>query len=153
GATSSVRDYYLQVSGNQFTIDRAGVLGWFDASRPAAYWCGPPDTNDTDHDGSVNPHVQKWAEAIRDADPQFNYKAFDTNPLDGALRPDELGILIVIPQNSPFGSNRNAVGRVSKSDAAGRGQRHHFDYRPRRTSARLGISVWWRTSSVIFFRT
>src|SRR5262245_32981567 len=111
GATSSVRDYYLQVSGNQFTIERAGVLGWFDASRPPDYWWGPLDTNDSDHDGWVNPHVQKWAEAVRDADPQFNYKAFDTNPLDGALRTDELGILLVIPQNGPFGSNRDAVGR------------------------------------------
>jgi M6 family metalloprotease-like protein len=111
GAASSVRDYYLQVSGNAFTIERAGVLGWFDASRPANYWWGPLDTNDTDHDGWVNPHVQKWAEAIRFADGQFNYKAFDSNPLDGALRPDELGVLVVIPQNGPFGTNRGVVGR------------------------------------------
>jgi hypothetical protein len=110
-AASSVRDYYLQVSGNAFTIERAGVLGWFNASRPPEYWWGPVDTNDTDHDGWVNPHVQKWAEAIRDADGQFNYKAFDANPLDGALRPDELGVLVVIPQNGPFGSNRGVVGR------------------------------------------
>ena len=33
------------------------------------------------------------------------------NPLDGALRPDELGVLVVIPQNGPFGSNRGVVGR------------------------------------------
>jgi M6 family metalloprotease-like protein len=111
GATSSVRDYYLQVSGGAFTINRAGVLGWFDASRPPEYWWGPPDTNDTDGDGWVNPHVQKWAEAIRAADGQFNYAAFDTNPLDGALRPDELGVLVVIPQNGPFGTNRGVVGR------------------------------------------
>jgi M6 family metalloprotease-like protein len=111
GAASSARDYYLQVSGNAFTIERAGVLGWFDASRPPDYWWGPPDTNDSDHDGWVNPHVQKWAEAIRFADGQFDYKAFDAHPLDGALRPDELGVLVVIPQNGPFGSNRGVVGR------------------------------------------
>jgi len=111
GATSSVRDYYLQNSGGNYTIDRAGVLGWFTASRPATYWWGPPDTNDSDGDGWVNPHVQKWAEAIRMGDPQFNYKAFDANPFDGDLRPEELGILIVIPQNGPFGTNRGAVGR------------------------------------------
>lgn len=111
GATNSVRDYYLQQSGGAFTIERAGVLGWFDASRPPEYWWGPPDTNDTDGDGWVNPHVQKWAEAIRMADGQFNYKAFDRDPLDGALRPDELGVLIVIPQNGPFGTNRGVVGR------------------------------------------
>ena len=112
GAVNSARDYYLQVSGNAFTFDRAGVLGWFPASRPASYWWGPPDTNDTDHDGWVNPHVQKWTEAIRAADPQFDFHAFDVNPHDGHLRPeDELGILIVIPQNGPFGSNRGVVSR------------------------------------------
>jgi hypothetical protein len=45
------------------------------------------------------------------ADPQFNYNAFDANPFDGILRPEELGILIVIPQNGPFGTNRGVVGR------------------------------------------
>lgn len=89
GTTSSVRDYYLQNSGGNYTIERAGVLGWFTASRPAAYWWGPPDTNDSDGDGWVNPHVQKWAEAIRMADPLFNYKAFDANPFDGNLRPED----------------------------------------------------------------
>jgi M6 family metalloprotease-like protein len=112
GAVNSARDYYLQVSGNAFTFERAGLFGWFPASRPASYWWGPPDTNDSDHDGWVNPHVQKWTEAIRDADPQFNFGAFDVNPHDGHLRPeDELGVLIVIPQNGPFGSNRSVVSR------------------------------------------
>jgi M6 family metalloprotease-like protein len=111
GPSDSVRDYFLQVSGGAFTIERAGVHGWFDASRPPEYWWGGLDTNDSDGDGWVNPHVQKWAEAIRAADGQFNYKAYDGNPLDGALRPDELGVLIVIPQNNPFGTNRGVVGR------------------------------------------
>lgn len=111
GPTNSVRDYFLENSGGRFTIERAGVLGWFLASRPWNYWWGMPDTNDSDGDGWVNPHVQKWAEAVRLADPQFNYKAYDMNPFDGELRPDELGVLIVIPQNNPFGTVRNAVGR------------------------------------------
>ena len=112
GAVNSARDYYVQVSGNAFTFDRAGVFGWFPASRPASYWWGPPDTNDSDHDGWIHPHTQKWTEAIRAADPQFNYGAFDLNPHDGHLRQeDELGILIVIPQNGPFGSNRGVVAR------------------------------------------
>ena len=80
GATSSVRDYYLQVSGNAFTIERAGVLGWFDASRPPDYWWGPPDTNDSDHDGWVNPHVQKWAEAIRFADASVQLQGVRRQP-------------------------------------------------------------------------
>lgn len=111
GSAKSVRNYYLENSGGRYTIERAGLLGWFPASRPAEYWWGPPDTNDTDGDGWIHPHVQKWAEAIRLADPQFNYRAFDADPLDGSLRPNELGILIVIPQNAPFGTNRDALGR------------------------------------------
>lgn len=98
GAASSARDYYLQVSGKAFTFEKTGLLGWFDASRLPDYWWGGLDTNDTDHDGWVNPHVQKWAEVIRFTVPQFNYRALDTNPLDGALRPDELGVLAVIPK-------------------------------------------------------
>jgi M6 family metalloprotease-like protein len=111
GQTNSVRDYFLENSGGRFTIDPEGVFGWFPASRPPGYWWGPPDTTDSDGDGWVNPHVQKWAEAIRQADPQFNYSVYDKNPFDGELRPDELGVLIVIPQNTPFGTNRHALGR------------------------------------------
>jgi M6 family metalloprotease-like protein len=111
GPTSSARDHFVQNSGGNFTIEREGVLGWFPASKPADYWWGSPDTNDTDGDGWVNPHVQKWAEAVRLANPQFNFKAYDTNAFDGNLRPDELGVLIVIPQNGPFGTNRGVVGR------------------------------------------
>jgi M6 family metalloprotease-like protein len=111
GPANSVRDYFLENSGGRFTIERAGVLGWFSASRPWDYWWGPADTSDADGDGWVSPHVQKWAEAVRLADPQFNYNVYDTNPFDGNLRPEELGVLIVIPQNSPFGTNRGAVGR------------------------------------------
>jgi M6 family metalloprotease-like protein len=111
GHTNSVRHYFLENSRGRFNIVRTGVFGWFSASRPPDYWWGPPDTTDADGDGWVNPHVHKWAEAIRLADPQFNYKDYDKNPFDGNLRPDELGILIIIPQNSPFGTNRSVVGR------------------------------------------
>lgn len=111
GPTNSVRDYYLQNSNGYYTIEKAAVLGWYDADKPASYYWGPVDTNDLDGDGWVNPHVEKWAEAIRKAGPDFNFQPFDNNPMDGSLDPSELGILIVIPQNNPFGSNRGAVGR------------------------------------------
>jgi M6 family metalloprotease-like protein len=111
GTNNSVKDYFLENSGGNFTIERAGTLGWFVASRPWTYWWGPVDTNDSDGDGWVNPHVQKWAEAVRLADPQFNYNTYDTNPFDGNLHENELGVLIVIPQNIPFGTNRGVVGR------------------------------------------
>ena len=111
GMTNSIRDYFLENSGGRFTIDPAGVLGWFPASKPPEYWWGSLDTNDSNDDGWVNPHVEKWAEAIRLADPQFNYSVFDKNPFDGNLRPDELGIMFVIPQNLADGYVRYAVGR------------------------------------------
>jgi M6 family metalloprotease-like protein len=65
---------------------------------------------DLNNDGWIHGHVEKWAEAIRHADPQFNFAAYDVNG-DGYLSPDELAILIVIPQNSSFGTERGAVGR------------------------------------------
>src|SRR2546429_193169 len=67
GATNSVRDYYLQNSNGYYTIEKVAVLGWYDADKPASYYWGPVDTNDSDGDGWVNPHVEKWAEAIRKA--------------------------------------------------------------------------------------
>lgn len=111
GATNSVRHYYLENSNGQYTIESAGVLGWYPAIKPAAYYWGPADTGDTDGDGWVNPHTEKWAEAIRKANADFDFKAYDINLVDGELRPNELGILIVIPQNSPYGTNRDVVGR------------------------------------------
>lgn len=110
GPKPSVADYFLENSGGRMKLESAGVLGWYDAALPASYYWGPADAGDSNGDGWINPHVQKWAEAIRDADPQFNFAAYDANG-DGFLSPDELGILIVIPQNSPFGTMRWAVGR------------------------------------------
>ncbi len=111
GATNSVRDYYLENSNGYYTIERASVVGWYASDKPWQHYWGPPDTNDTDGDGWINGHVEKWAEAIRKASADFNFQVYDRNPFDGNLRPDELGILIVIPQNSPFGTNRTALGR------------------------------------------
>src|SRR5262249_35065572 len=78
--------------------------------KPADHYWGENQTTDTDGDGWLNGHTEKWAEAIRKADGEFNFAAFDPNH-DGILAPHELGILIVIPQNIPFGSNRGVVGR------------------------------------------
>ena len=111
GATNSVRHYYLENSNGYFTIEKAGALGWYDADKPPEHYWGPVDTNDSDGDGWVNPHVEKWAEAIRKANVDFNFASFDSDPHDGQLRPSELGVLIVIPQNIPHGFNRGVVGR------------------------------------------
>jgi M6 family metalloprotease-like protein len=86
GATQSVRDFYLQNSGGQFTIESAGVLGWYDSDyAPSEYWPG----------GDV-PGRDSGAEAIRKAAAEFDFAQYDTNN-DGDVHQDELAILFVLP--------------------------------------------------------
>lgn len=107
GATNSMRDYFLVNSSGYFTVDEVATFGWFDADKPADhYWNHPADAND----GFASGHVEKWTEAIRKADLSFNFAAYDDNR-DGVLQPSELGVLIVIPQNGPFGTNRTPYAR------------------------------------------
>lgn len=110
GARPSVADYFKENSGGRMQLESAGVLGWYDAALPSSYYWGPADPSDSNHDGWINPHTQKWAEAIRAADPYFNFAAYDLNQ-DHYLSTNELAILIVIPQNGPFGTMNFAVGR------------------------------------------
>lgn len=110
GSNSSVVGYFLENSGGRFQLENAGVLGWYDALLPASYYWGPEDPGDTNTNGWIHPHVQKWAEAIRAADSQFNFAACDTD-LDGYLSPDELSILMIIPQKDSFGTMNYPVGR------------------------------------------
>lgn len=114
GATGSLVDYYRNQSGGKVEIRIAGALGWYDADKLADhYWNHPVDAND----GFTSGHVEKWAEAIRKADLDFNFSTYDTNG-DGILATDELGILIVIPQNSTFGTVRDVFAQetpISKS--------------------------------------
>lgn len=110
GPAPSVRDYFYNESGGKFFLGNAKVLGWFDSIKDAGHYWGPADPDDSDGDGWTSGHTEKWAEAIRKADSEFDFASFDKNH-DGALSPGELGILIVIPQNSPFGTNRPALGR------------------------------------------
>jgi M6 family metalloprotease-like protein len=108
GSKPSVSDYFLENSGGRFKLECAGVLGWYDADKPADHYWKHPNTPCTD--GFIHGHVEKWAEAIRKADQEFNYKKYDINN-DNILSPDELAILIVIPQNDPFGTQRGVVGK------------------------------------------
>ena len=65
GPTNSVRHYFLENSGGKFTIERAGLFGWFSASKPWEYYWGPYDPADADGDGWIEPHHSKYPEAIR----------------------------------------------------------------------------------------
>ena len=110
GPKPSVAGYFRENSGGRCQLQSAGVRGWYPALNPASYYWGPEDPNDTNpRDGWIHPHVQKWAEAIRAADMDVDFSAYDTNR-DGALTPEELAILIIIPQTNPFGTMNWAVG-------------------------------------------
>lgn len=110
GPKPSVTGYFQENSGGCLQLESAGVLGWYDAALPASHYWGPTDPGDANGDGWISPHVQKWAEAVRAADANFNFAAYDADR-NGELSVDELGILIVIPQNSAFGTMNHAVGR------------------------------------------
>lgn len=110
GNAPSVKDYFSKVSNGKFAIEKADLLGWYNSDYPASYYWSPYDPNDLDGDGWQSRHTLKWAEAIRKASKEFNFSKYDINR-DGTLTPDELGILIVIPQNEPFGVNRPVYSR------------------------------------------
>ncbi|TLD42028.1 MAG: hypothetical protein JETT_1737 [Candidatus Jettenia ecosi] len=113
GVTNSVRDYFLENSNGYFTIENAGVFGWYDADKPFDHYANENEKNDPidkDKDGWLNGHAEKWAEAIRKADVDFDFAAYDSNG-DKVLSPDELGISIIIPQDNPFGTVNGVVGR------------------------------------------
>jgi len=105
-----VRGYFLENSGKKFTIEKAGLLGWYDADKPAEHYWGLNDVGDQDNDGWIRGHHEKWAEAIRKADQDFDFSKYDKNK-DKVLSADELAILIIIPQNNPRGYHRAVVGK------------------------------------------
>jgi M6 family metalloprotease-like protein len=111
GQRQSVAGWYAENSGKKVALESAGVLGWYRADKAADhYWSRVPDTKDEDGDGWVNGHVEKWAEALRKAEREFDFAKCDANR-DGVLQPEELGVLVVIPQKEPFGTNRGPAGR------------------------------------------
>ncbi len=110
GPRPSVRDWFAENSGGKLALERAGCLGWYPADKPADHYWGESETEDKDGDGWLSGHAEKWAEAIRKADREFDFARFDADK-DGRLAPTELAILVVIPQAGPFGTVRALVGR------------------------------------------
>jgi len=108
GGYPSVRDYFIVNSHNRFFVNDVGIKGWYAADKPADHYWNHPASPCSD--GFIHGHIEKWAEAIRKADQTFNFAQYDANG-NGTLEPDELGIMIVIPQNTPFGTNRVPLGR------------------------------------------
>jgi M6 family metalloprotease-like protein len=100
GAGDSADDYFREVSGGRFGLRNAGILGWYDALQPSShYWSHPAGCTD----GFESGHVEKWGEALTLADPDFDFSAYDKNN-DGRVDPLELAIVIVIPQDTSFGT-------------------------------------------------
>lgn len=58
-----------------------------------------------------------WAEAIQAADPGIDFHAFDRNR-DNTITPDELTLIIVRPQNDPYGTNRTVAVKVDGNGTA-----------------------------------
>jgi M6 family metalloprotease-like protein len=108
GSRPSVNDYFIENSGGSFKLNRVGVFGWYDADKPADHYWNHPDR--PCKDGFISGHIEKWVEAIKKADKEFNFKKFDFNN-DNTLSPEELVVLIVIPQNNPFGTRREVIGK------------------------------------------
>ena len=105
GAAPSVADYFRTNSRNAFQVSNAGIFGWLQADKAASFYWEADDPTDADQDGFTSGHVRKWWEAVSKADASFDYSSYDANA-DGVLDPKELGIVVVIPQNRPFGSVR-----------------------------------------------
>lgn len=109
GKNRSVAGWWQENSGGRSTLQMAGVLGWYKSDFPADhYWRA--ESEDKGRTGFLSGHVEKWAEAIRKADKEFDFAKYDRNR-NGSLEPTELGILFVIPQNGPFGTMRQPAGR------------------------------------------
>ncbi len=118
GTGTSVKNYYAQESGGSVTINKVGVMGWYSALKPASHYWATPDPTDADGAGYIHRHNEKWAESILDADPEFDFSAYDTNG-DHYLSPStELGVLIVIPAITSFGTNRWVWGQEYPSNQA-----------------------------------
>ena len=99
GATNSVRGYFLENSRGTFTIESAGVVGWYDSDHPPSeYWPGG---------GKVG--RDSGAEAIRKAARDLDFASFDTNR-DGKLDIGELFVLFVLPGRGDGGGLGRPVG-------------------------------------------
>jgi M6 family metalloprotease-like protein len=110
GATNSVRSYFLENSGGQYTIERAGVLGWYDSDYPPSeYWPGG---------GRVG--RDSGAEAIRKAARDIDFRRFEADR-DGALPAAELGVLFVLPGKGDGGGLNRTVGEDFQDRSEARG--------------------------------
>ncbi len=106
GAANSTRDYFLKASGGRFTIENAGVLGWFD--NQSVIWELVHQQKPFCIDGTKDREIEKRVDALLQADAVFDFSQYDRNA-DGVLDPEELAIVMIIPQAKGFGKARVQV--------------------------------------------
>jgi M6 family metalloprotease-like protein len=100
-AMRRVSAYFRENSGGVLTVDNVATLGWYTSNKPMAHYAeahGPGKCEDgwTDPGGG---DVEKLAEALRQADKDFDFQSKDVNN-DGTLSPDELAVIVMIPRES-----------------------------------------------------
>jgi M6 family metalloprotease-like protein len=114
-AKSNVRDYYLENSLDKLKLENAGILPYVGSAYDAPagktgkhYWDNTSQHIPCNNDGWLNGHEERWADAVKLAANDFDFKKYDTNG-DNRLTPDELAIVVVGP-SSPGGERLTFVG-------------------------------------------
>jgi M6 family metalloprotease-like protein len=125
GEAPSTADYYRVVSGGRFNLEKVAVLGPYRGDKAGGdtstnhYWDRPAhDHNGDGNDGGndvcdsddefKSPFAEQQAEAILKASAEFDFSQYDLDH-DGVVRPNELGIIVITPQNTATGSNTNTT--------------------------------------------
>ncbi|UCC97394.1 MAG: hypothetical protein JSW66_16305, partial [Phycisphaerales bacterium] len=80
GSKPSVSDYFWENSGGRFSMECVGVLGWFNANKPASHYWGPKDQEDLPEDRNNN--------GLLDPGEDLNSNGVLDGP-DGIMQPDE----------------------------------------------------------------
>jgi M6 family metalloprotease-like protein len=99
----NVASYFSAMSGGRFTIERGGpgIAGYYDAVfNPGMYFNHPGNCIN----GFDNGTELRIAEAVSLSNPDINYSQFDIDR-DGRLTPQELAIIVVLPDKDGTGSS------------------------------------------------
>jgi M6 family metalloprotease-like protein len=97
----STRGWWAESSHARITAGTVQYLGCEDSG-----WYPPPPGREGNWYWDNGAFNLMWQDALKAADPSFNFHAYDTDR-DGRISPDELLVAIVRPQASPYGTTRS----------------------------------------------
>jgi M6 family metalloprotease-like protein len=100
GPRPSVKTWFDENSGGRVGLGRVTYLGCEDGN-----WYLAPPAKRGNWYWDNEKFSEMWQDALRAADPAFDFHAYDRNN-DDHLTPDELMVAIVRPQDGPYGTNR-----------------------------------------------